>query len=466
MRSIIPIVFIVLAALPSLAQDLNERDAAIMAELKAIRAELAVLKAELESIQNNTPSTATSTTETVPKTISGPSKPSKKTVPPPPPPRTEVEAAAEQLFRSGWVPMGNAKIPELKNVSPQARRELERLINEQRQPQQPVVSEPPKPSTAMSAASMSNENIKEALRKDKAEFEKKNEKAQLSNMGGTQTVMMDISPKTRLALQKLEAIEFPRFANENELREYASSVLAVADELPFDSKFHLPYLTKMGADGFIPLMDIYRECGREDLRMRMMPAMIELASEDRKPMILEELPYYPSLVHVVEAKRWELDARQILVSRLAEHPAALPLAWIKSVARLQDPATYEDLKYYLVNHFNRPEVYEAIQGLPGINLEDTLEQAWHAASHDPITTLTFMDVALSHGNRQALTRLATLLAEAGNVRTGRAELEKAVGQYTEYAGPPEQLREWLKMNKDLIIWDSERGKFIVSQVAK
>ena len=118
---------------------------------------------------------------------------------------------------------------------------------------------------------------------------------------------------------------------------------------------------------------------------------------------------------MIQKKDWEEDAREVLIEGLEEESNYLPTEWIKAVASLNDPETYEALQDYLIYGSNRNWTYEAIKYLPEFNLAEAVSLAWEEVtngnrSHDAIS-------------------FAPIAAEFGHVKLNDPQTSKVLVQY-------------------------------------
>jgi hypothetical protein len=194
-------------------------------------------------------------------------------------------------------------------------------------------------------------------------------------------------------------------------------------------------------------------------------AIKELAEEEDKELILSYLPRKRDLVKVITAKRWEEDAKQILISELAELPQYLPTEWVSAVASFDDPCTYDSLKNYLTYGSNRSWTFKAIKNSTSMeDLEDTVGEAWENAkkAHSEWDKNSFAPIAASYGHVDALEVIINSLDSPAN-GPSVYQPRKQIFQYTEVRGTNDEIRKWFKKNKSKLVFDAEAEKFVVRQ---
>ncbi len=202
--------------------------------------------------------------------------------------------------------------------------------------------------------------------------------------------------------RKLSKIKLPDDPTKDQVREYVGKIAqASRNQNSFSSDDpQVRMLTAVGPDHLDVLLE---SSGRPfGLDMHAIEAVRRPARPQHKELVLEHLPWNHELAKVVE-RGWVEDARETLVNVLRKRPEYLPEEWIEAAALLVDPATYDDLKWYLI-HGGMPErTYEIIRHLPGIDLTETIEKAWEVNRHaDEYRKQRAARVVARFGNVEAL----------------------------------------------------------------
>jgi hypothetical protein len=135
------------------------------------------------------------------------------------------------------------------------------------------------------------------------------------------------------------------------------------------------------------------------------------------------------------------------------------------VAALRDPATYPDLKAYLVRTRNRQSTYNLIRKLPGINLRETVEASWKQAKSG--TYAAVVDAAamgIDVGYPDALETLVEILRK-DDVSDPQAitRAMTLVKRYTPATGDSAAVVGWYDANKNRLEFSERRGKFLPRQ---
>ena len=90
-----------------------------------------------------------------------------------------------------------------------------------------------------------------------------------------------------------------------------------------------------------------------------MPRSNNLPVPEDKDLIIRALPFDDQLAEIVLEKGIPGRRAQeaLTLARLSHERDSLPIAWIKAVASLRDPATYPELKAYFIRCSNRKSTF-------------------------------------------------------------------------------------------------------------
>ncbi|MCK4300984.1 MAG: hypothetical protein KAX80_15695, partial [Planctomycetes bacterium] len=262
-------------------------------------------------------------------------------------------------------------------------------------------------------------------------------------------------------LKALRKIRLAADATKEQVRDYVHQILDVSrGQIRFISTDpQAGMLARVGPEHLDVLLEAATIGYRGDMYVRQ--AIVRLARDEHKAMILEALPYDMELVEVVLRKRWEQDAKETLVAELRSAPSHVPTGWIRAVARLKDPDTYDDLKRYLIHGHNRSWTYNAIRNLPGIDLAETVAEAWEWARDDPYDDSQMASVALAFGHIDALELVMDSLDLPSDTPGTIYQARQLALRHTEARGTNEELRRWFQQNKHRLVFDPEARKFRV-----
>ncbi len=262
----------------------------------------------------------------------------------------------------------------------------------------------------------------------------------------------------------LSEIEFPKKPDKKNIKEYIWNVQTASPNQncfsPHDMQVAL--LKKVGhanIDLLIKALNM-RSGPRFNSRYHLEYAIKDMAEPSDKEMIIKALPFSTTLIDVIVRYGWEKDVRKILIDKLL-YTQYLPTAWIAAVAGFQDPETYDLLKKYFISNGDRIGVYEVIKDLPGIKLDDAVDEAWKMAkcqeNNDWQKFNTSM-VAVEYGNKEAL---EYLLNNYANPRFSYHAMKsrRIIKDHVDFKGSNYEIKNWFNKNKQNIVFDKNDKKF-------
>jgi hypothetical protein len=261
----------------------------------------------------------------------------------------------------------------------------------------------------------------------------------------------------------LQEIVLPEGAGREEIRDYIAAILDASSgqHMFSDRDPQAAMLAKVGRENLDLLLEAMSTYWYALQDYHLQRAVIKLATDEDKGLILEHLAHQPGLVSVVLRKGWEEDARDILLERLAANPDHLPPEWVDAVARLQDPSTYPLLLKYLINGQNRTMTFEAIRNLEGIQLDEAVAQAWKRAGSGRAWDRDSMAcVAVGYGHVDALRHIISSLAR-GSVEDHTArKMHAALLRHVSFVGTLRETAEWFEANKERLVFDPQSREFV------
>jgi len=278
--------------------------------------------------------------------------------------------------------------------------------------------------------------------------------------------------KTRKAsTAKLRKIKLPKNPNKAQIEKYIQAIMSASrTQNSFSSGDpQIQMLTKVGAENLKFLITaLGKNAGRYGFsgKFHVREAIYKLAEDKHKNLIIKFLPQYTSLVKIILDRGWEKDAKKILVEELSSTSQNLPTEWIQAVANLNDPKTYKDLKWFLVNNSNRYRTFQAIQHLPGIDLNDSVAEAWQEGGQNEWERRGMAKVAIQYGHLDALEYLVDYLNSERSNRWEMTGIRQQILRYINFHKSNKEIAQWLKKNEGKIIFDKKIKKFIVPDTKK
>ena len=267
--------------------------------------------------------------------------------------------------------------------------------------------------------------------------------------------------------RELAKIQLPEAPTQEQIQKYILDIqLASKGQNSFSSSDpQVAMLSRVGSENVPALIEaLISSSGMSAYHIRY--AIINLADESNKAVILEALPMHHELVSAVAKRGWVDDARDILLTELKVPGLRLPAEWIRAVALLNDQESYPLLRNYFINGSNRSATYKEICYLPIKDLDEAVAEAWERSRFDHEYERSAMAmIAAEYGHIDALTALIEGLTR-GTINEYRiSDVRGAIMKTTGFIGSNEKLMEWFNLNKDQLTFDPETKKFVVGKDA-
>jgi outer membrane murein-binding lipoprotein Lpp len=276
----------------------------------------------------------------------------------------------------------------------------------------------------------------------------------------------DLSGSKGPAAERIAKIEMPADRSAENLKHYINEIIVAGQgQNSFSSDDpQAAMLARVGADNLNLLIDAMPVgSSRGGMGNYHLEQAIKLLADDRhKTLILKELPIRQRLVTVVIDKRWEQDARDILISELEGASSdQLPTEWFKAAASLQDPKTYGALTNYFAKSMNASSLYRYISMLPGIQLDGAVAAAWARIKtiDSTYSTASMAAIAISYGHQDAADALINLLKNPPDRMSSSVNPRITLLMHLDTTGSNTELIAWYEENKDKLVFDPASKKF-------
>jgi hypothetical protein len=292
--------------------------------------------------------------------------------------------------------------------------------------------------------------------------------------------------KMREALAK---IHLPEDATRRDVENYVNDILA-ATPMGQGMSSNDPQpemLRRVGPEHVDVLLDAL---GRRGTDWHVWQAVTNLVRPEHKRLVIDRLQAYPPLIELVERMRWEDDAQPVIVEAIRRQAGPVPATWLRLATRGAEPKDYEAFKDFLVHVENRPETYEAIRRLKGIELDSTVAQAWREARTQARESWRFAPIAVSHGVLDALDFLVENIDKRHEMMQalmmmgddhdwrwhdpggglGRPRFfdemrdldpRNVVLRHIEFRGTNAEIIQWFREHKPRLVFDRQRRIFVV-----
>jgi hypothetical protein len=281
-------------------------------------------------------------------------------------------------------------------------------------------------------------------------------------LGGPNRSLTKVRPLAGPNEAALERVALPEHPTKAQVREYVDSLLAISQRVTYTGLL-TEMLKKVGHENIDVLLDVQDSFRNGRLEGALDNAIQQIAQRDDKKVILDALEKHPLLADVVLKNDWAVDARETLLAALKDNEQKnLPADWIRAIASLRDPATYPDLKTYMVRCRRKQETYNSIRKLPGIDLDGTVDLAWKEAKLDgPVEMLTSAGMAAGHGHLDAIDEMVKILRNDESTDPELSRAAAIVKHYTGATGDNDAIVTWFEANRARLVFDAKEKKFVL-----
>jgi len=296
-------------------------------------------------------------------------------------------------------------------------------------------------------------------------LDKMEKKLALFNRGGSSRSSVNIHPGTvRVDPAILAKIVLPPKPDKEALRSYVTAIIdATQGQTHFaPDDLQVKMLQKIGPENVDIMVDELDKCtagGRH--KFHLIYAINAMAGPKNKDAVIKAFAQTPELVDAICRNGWAKDVKDDLVNGLRYSNGYLSSNYVKAVAGLKDPSTYDVLKEYLVRcPHDRYGTYMAIRDLPGMKIDDAqIRDIWKQikVSNNQWQKNSFAPVAMASGEIDALEIVINRVAKGD----AAGELLEAVCNCTEYQGMPLEIKAQFEKDKKNLYFDEKLKKFIL-----
>lgn len=282
-----------------------------------------------------------------------------------------------------------------------------------------------------------------------------------------QSLSVDYPAFTRQGpdIATLADLTLPDDPSPKEVKQYILDIVSASQgQNTFsDRDPQVALLTRVGREN-LPLLIEALSYARSMNDYHIKRAIVNLADESNKSLILDSLPIHQDLVTAVIQHGWEEDARDILLTELKNTGQYLPTEWIQAAASLNDPESYPLLRDYFINGQNRSWTYKAIKHLPIEDMPGAVAEAWQRSKYgDDCNRIYMAIIAVKYGHLDALAVLVdSLTSGTPDSYWSSQEARPAVLRHTGFRGSNSELGRWFEANRDQLRFDAESCKFIMA----
>ncbi len=186
-----------------------------------------------------------------------------------------------------------------------------------------------------------------------------------------------------------------------------------------------------------------------------------LVRREHLPELRAALKRDMRLARLFVRKHWEEDARDIVLAELPKRRLTFTADALLIAARARDPATYEDLHWYVVQTGMPQEILAAeLAECPGFDLAACVNEAWRRARYGMVPKSGLLLPAARLGIAEALDGAIARFEEQEHAKTRQRRLDELV-PLVAYYGPMAEIGTWLSEHRGRFEFDAARGIYVV-----
>lgn len=270
--------------------------------------------------------------------------------------------------------------------------------------------------------------------------------------------------KTTPDMDMLLRVKLPPNASRSEITNYINIIYTLSrnQRTYLDSDPQVGMLAKVGRKN-IDLIIQASKPGVSWVNYGIGAIGILVETEDQE-LILNNLRNNYELSKVILEKRWCKEAESVLVELIAAKSAGyLPSEAIECLASLKNPMHYPLLIKYMTDGWNSHITYKIIQNLPGIHLDEALQEAWEGSRANNYQIGYLTKDTLATGYMPAFHFLFETIDDNYKVPSTIYSSESLIKQFTNQTGDKTELKNWYKENKSKIKFNPSLHKYIVAE---
>lgn len=214
--------------------------------------------------------------------------------------------------------------------------------------------------------------------------------------------------------------------------------------------------------------------GNSGLRFYSRYAIKDIDVEEHKDKIVARLDQQPNNILFIVHYGWFQAAEPAILSRLenADPTTEIEPAWFQAFVEVAEPKHHKKLHEIAVNAKQIDDFVPLLETLPDYDLNHTVNAAWNTIdkhSRDYYARRkreTLAPYAARFGEVEALGILIEQLQNAPdyNMRLDRVNQERLnIARLIDFRGSDKEIEAWYEQNKDKLVFDNFRKKFVVQE---
>lgn len=260
----------------------------------------------------------------------------------------------------------------------------------------------------------------------------------------------------------LSEISLPNAPTKAEVEKYIDAIIAASKKqtvFKYDDK-QITMLAKVG-NKYLPLLISRITNGPgSSMNFHLSSAIISLAQNTDKKLIIKMLRDCPALVSTVNKFGWQEDVRDIIFSELKKKES-MPTSWIVCAGELASPKDYEILIKYFAKTHDILHTYNSIKKLPGIKLDATVATIWEKRNNYRSIWMRkgAALIAVDFGYLNALKIVIDMQNDKNNYLKNLASYK--IHSLTGMKAPYAIMKRWFAVNRNKLFFDRNIKRYII-----
>lgn len=207
---------------------------------------------------------------------------------------------------------------------------------------------------------------------------------------------------------------------------------------------------------------------RTSLRYYANYAMREIEPEKLRERFVKSIGENPNNIGIIVMHGWVEDIRPTIIEHINGADGSISPAWFQAAVELDEPSVYPKLHEITTQSRYASQFINMLEMLPDYDLGHTIDICWRRAREGKlsISYSTFANKAAEYGNVDALGSLIDNLRSSSSYLTHSSSYNMRrtqVLRFIDYRGSNQDIQQWFKANKDKLVFDQLRKRFMVPE---
>jgi ribosomal protein L28 len=207
---------------------------------------------------------------------------------------------------------------------------------------------------------------------------------------------------------------------------------------------------------------------RTSLRYYANYALREIDPEKLRERFVNSIDDNPNNIGIIVMHGWVEDIRPAIIEHINGADGSITPAWFQAGVELGEPSLYPKLHEITTQSRYASQFVTMLEMLPDYDLAHTVDVCWRRAKDGKLSVSysTFAPKAAEYGNVDALGSLVDTLRTTSSYLSHSSTYNMRrtnVLKYIDFRGSNQDIQEWYKANKDKLVFDDLRKRFVVPE---